>query len=322
MTLLQAINKFNEKITVTDRQEGVISASIENLESNLLDPGCGLNADETFLNGSYERDTIIRPLDDVDIFLVLDTEKYFENGALPDPVKVLQKIKGCLNNVPEYEGKVKRDTPCITIELSKIDFDVLPSFPAFNDIYYIPTYDLSGWTISQPTLLTSQLEEVNRKRKYLVKPLVRSIKKWNVINDKLIPSFHIEEIAIWIFDYQEIKNLYQGILLWFRNAKSRFDISKFKDQNSLEKAVKKYDATLQKLEEADEGYSKGDEEKAIAIWKEIFGVDFPTIDEEEAKNFSKALTEGGLKSNATGELSTSIGVTAVASKGFFGDESK
>ena len=52
-------------------------------------------------------------------------------------------------------------------------------------------------------------------------------------------------------------------------------------------------------------------------WKEIFGKEFPTVDEEEAKNFSKALSEGSLKIGSTGALSTTAGSAIGASKGFF-----
>ena len=58
---------------------------------------------------------------------------------------------------------------------------------------------------------------------------------------------------------------------------------------------------------------------AKKIWKEIFGKEFPTVDEEEAKNFSKALTEGSLKYSSTAGLSSIAGTAVSASKGFYGD---
>ena len=71
-TLLQSINDLIENISVTDRQEENIETSFENLKSSLTKVDNGLSVKEVFLNGSYERDTIIRPLDDVDLFAVID----------------------------------------------------------------------------------------------------------------------------------------------------------------------------------------------------------------------------------------------------------
>ncbi|MEJ7823750.1 MAG: hypothetical protein WKF85_15615 [Chitinophagaceae bacterium] len=321
MTLLQAIQKFSEKIQVTDRQEKTIDSSITYLRDNLLNPEKdGLHVTDVFVNGSYERDTIIRPLDDVDVFAVLDPEKHFENGMLPDPKSILQKMKKYLSEILDYEGKLTRDVPCITLELSKINFDILPSFQASDDLYYIPTYDLSGWTISEPKVLSAQLNEINKTRKYLVKPTIHCIKKWNVINDKYVPSFHIEEIAISLFQWREVKNLYDGILHWFENSESRFDIGKFKSQDALDKAVTRHNTALKTLSKAKEEYEDGNEDDAIVLWKQVFGIDFPTLDEEEAKNFNKALSEGTLKVAASGAISMNIGITAAASKGFYGNE--
>ena len=70
-TLLQSINQLIDNITVTDRQEENIKQSLSNIEGYLMDKESELSVDRTFTNGSYERDTNIRPLDDIDMFAVL-----------------------------------------------------------------------------------------------------------------------------------------------------------------------------------------------------------------------------------------------------------
>ena len=54
--------------------------------------------------------------------------------------------------------------------------------------------------------------------------------------------------------------------------------------------------------------------EAKKIWKEVFGKEFPAIDDDEAKNFSKSLSEGALKYSATAGLSSSLGTAMAASK--------
>jgi len=43
---------------------------------------------------------------------------------------------------------------------------------------------------------------------------------------------------------------------------------------------------------------------------------------EEAKNFAKSLSDGSLKISSSGLLSTTVGKSVSASKGFYGDISK
>ena len=64
------------------------------------------------------------------------------------------------------------------------------------------------------------------------------------------------------------------------------------------------------------------EDEAIQIWKDIFGKEFPTVSDDEAKSFSKSLSEGNLKISPSGALSTTVGTAISASKGYFGDISK
>lgn len=323
MTLLQSINKMIDNISVTDRQEESIQGSVSNLEGHLKDTESDLDVKRTFTNGSYERDTILRPLDDIDMFAVLDKDEWQdENGNLPKPQSVLTKMKNYLNGLSDYKDKVSQDRPCVTIKLSDKNFDVLPSFEMFGGGYQIPNYDLQSWTYSYPEQLTTDLDSIHRNRNYKVKPTVKAVKYWNREIGKLIPSYHVEETAISIFQLHSFSNYEESIRIWFNNAQYYLQSAKFKSTDDYDSAIKKIKKVKEKLNDAKAKYDEGEEEKAKEIWKEIFGKEFPCVDVEEAKNFSKALSEGSLKVNSNGTLSTSAGMAIAASKGFFGDATK
>ena len=318
-TLLQCIDEFIDNITVTDRQEDNIKGSVNNLTDSLKAKDGGLFVTEVFVNGSYERDTIIRPLDDIDLFAVLDIEKYKdENGNMPNPQSVLSKIKNYLDGLNDYKGKVFQDRPCISVELSNKKFDIIPSFVWNGDTYWIPKQDLSGWDLTNPVTHTKNLDEINSRRKYLVKKVVKAVKKWKRNEGVNYPSYHVEESAMSIFGFNEITNIRDGIEKWFLNASSSSytNSSKFKSQDEYDKAIKKIKKVSDEFVKA---AGKKDEE-AIGVWKEIFGSDFPVVTTEEAKNFSKSLTEGTLKVGAAGIVNTTVGKAVPASKGFFGEE--
>lgn len=320
MTLLQAIDIFTDNISVTDRQEDNIESSVSNLDGHLKDKENDLYVNRTFTNGSYERDTILRPLDDIDMFAVLNRDKWKnEFGNLPNPQSVLTKFKNFLNDQHDYKGKVTQDRPCVSIELSDKNFDVLPSFEELGGGYLIPNYDLKSWTYSYPEKLMTDLDDIHRLRNYKVKPTVKAVKSWNRDNGKLIPSYHIEETAINIYLVNNFINLEESIRIWFNNAEYNLLSSKFKSNEEYTKALNKVKKVKDKLNEARGQYDNNNEDEAIKIWKEIFGKEFPTVSDDEAKSFSNSLSEGKLKIASTGALSTLTGSAISASKGFFGD---
>jgi hypothetical protein len=319
-TLLQSIETLIDNITVTDRQEENIKQSLSNIEGCLNDKENGLSVKRTFTNGSYERDTIMRPLNDIDIFAVLKFDDWKdEYGNLPKPQSVLSKIKNYLNNLNDYKGKVKQDRPCVTIELSDKNFDILPSFEIGDNGggYRIPNYDLSDWTYSYPEQLTTDLDATHKLRNYKLKPTIKAIKYWNRENGKLIPSYHVEEVAINMFKVNSFTNYEEAIRLWFNNAEYNLYAQKLNTNDDYLAVMKKIKRDRDKLNDAKKKYDEGKEGEAMQIWKDVFGKEFPTVDEEEAKSFSKSLSEGSLKITATGALSTTIGSAVGASKGFY-----
>ncbi|MDR0507091.1 MAG: hypothetical protein LBH32_09805 [Dysgonamonadaceae bacterium] len=317
-TLLQSIDKFIENITVTDRQEDNIDASFNNLKANLMKEDSNLSVKEVFLNGSYERDTIIRPLDDIDLFAVIDQTDYAENGLDPNPQSVLTKFKNYLNSLNDYKDKVKQDRPCVTVVLSDKNFDVLPSLRKAGALY-IPDSDLTRWIFTDPKTHTNNLNDINRRRNYKVKSVVKAVKQWKRENNQNIPSFHIEEVAISVFNIWNFTNLEEGIRLWFENAEGNLQEGRFKSRDEYSKVKEKINKVKDKLIEAKKLLDEKKEGEAKKIWKEVFGKNFPAIDDEEAKNFSKSFSDGTLKYSATTGLSSTIGTAMAASKGFYGD---
>jgi hypothetical protein len=317
--LLSSIGEMVSKISVTERQEDSITTSINNLNTHLTKDECDLEVVETFTNGSWERDTILRPLDDVDVFAVLDRYKWQDDdGDLPKPKTVLKNFKDFLNGLGDYKDKVSQSRPCVSIQLDKINFDVLPSFPE-GEGYMMPNEDLDSWTFTNPKQLSQNLESADEYCDYQLKAVIKAVKYWNRENGKLIPSFNIEEVAISIFDTNNFADLEEGIRRWFAEASTYLKKKDFKSENYFETSKNNISEVKKKLAEAKNLVDDKKEADAIKIWKEIFGKEFPTADTEEAKNFSKLLAAGGLKIGSTGILSDLNGRSVPASSGYYGE---
>lgn len=317
-TLLQSIEKFIDNITVTDRQEDSIETSFNNLKENLLKKDNALAVKDVFLNGSYARDTIIRPLGDIDLFAIIDHTDYNEYGLPPKPQSVLTKFKNYLNSLNDYKDKVKQDRPCVTVFLTDKDFDVLPALKQ-DEYLYIPNSELDGWTITDPITHTKNLNDVHRRRNYKVKGIVKAVKQWKRDNDLNIPSFHIEEIAIDTFNAFDFLNLEEGIRLWFSYAPWFLKSERFKNFNEYTKINEIIKKVKEKLDEAKRLNDEKKIGEAKKIWKEIFGKEFPALDDDEARSFSSSLSNGTLKYSTAAGLSTSVGTSMAASGGFYGD---
>jgi hypothetical protein len=319
-TLLQKIKEMIDNISVTDRQEDTINTATNNLSNHLKKDENDLDIDSTFVNGSYERDTMIRPLDDVDIFAVLNRDEWTDDYRnLPKPQAVLTKIKNKLNSISDYKDKVTQDRPCVTVTLKAINFDVLPSFEESFGGYLIPNYDLESWTYSYQEQLTNNLNDSHRKNDYKLKDVIKAVKYWNRENKKLIPSFQIEETMISYFNINKITNNEEAIRLWFNNAEYYLEKNKFKTNNQYEDAIKKIKSVRDKLNKAKDHIDNKENDEAIQIWKDVFGKEFRLSDVEEAKAFSNQLSEGSLKAASTGAISSTVGRNIPASKGFYGD---
>lgn len=320
-TLLQSVNQFIEKITPSDLQADVVQAAYDNVKGYLTADDCTLKIKDVFLNGSYIRGTMIRPLNDIDVFAVIDDTDYYINGKVPKPQTVLTSFKNYLNSIADYKDKCRQDRPCVTIDLTKLHIDVLPAL-RHAEALSIPNADLDGWIFTDPKTHNLQFSDIDRRRNYKVKDIVKAVKRWKNDRELPLPSFQIESIAGYIFNIWDFSNAEEGIRLWFDYAEGYLSMAMNGSLAQYETVRDAIRNTKDELDKAKKYVDKKDQASAIKIWKEVFGKDFPAIDVNEAKLFGDAIRDGGLKWSAAGGLSTSVGSTLAASKGFYGEVSE
>lgn len=132
---------------------------------------------ETFLSGSYKRDTAIRPqlIDgvlqrpDVDIIAVTNhTEE-------DDPQTVLDALNKALVDAGYKNRKVNRRS--IAVTLAGVDMDVVPVIED-GDAYLIPDIQLKKWLTTNPPAHTQWTIDVNKAAGGRFKPLVKLMKWW------------------------------------------------------------------------------------------------------------------------------------------------
>lgn len=136
---------------------------------------------ETFLSGSYKRDTAIRPQNiggilqrpDVDIIVVTN---HTEDD---DPHTVLNALHQALVDVGYENLKVNRRS--IAVTLATVDMDVVPVIED-GDAYLIPDLELKQWLTTNPPAHTQWTVDVNSNAGRRFKPLVKLMKWWRRVH--------------------------------------------------------------------------------------------------------------------------------------------
>lgn len=217
MTVLQYFNELASRLNLTETQvEGVsksrgrILAALQGSSRIFL-----IYQKPSFYTGSYSRETIIRPLDDIDLYIRINSSVHAKDkGPREIMLLFMQALKKSLPDTP-----IKLCPPCIEINFFLKRFEIVPAVPYQdnNDIYDLPSSDLNQWEQCYPNLPNRWLTRANKGNGGFFIPLIKMVKQWIRNNNlrKPIKSFHLELLTDLVFSEYRIENYPVGIYLWF-----------------------------------------------------------------------------------------------------------
>ena len=196
-------NRFRQNIELTENQRQGIIRSHTSLRRQLQQFDY---VSDSFLTGSYKKNTMIKPPNDVDIFVVIN-HSYSEIT----PNAVLNKLKRHLS-VSYPNSTIRQDKPCIVLDFHHCKFELTPAIEVnqyYYSDYYIPFQGGNTWLyVESPRLLEEQLTDANQRLNGMLVPLIKMMKackRHNNLTDK--KSFEMEEIAIDsltnVYDYRD-----------------------------------------------------------------------------------------------------------------------
>lgn len=200
-TIPQAFQEFLSKLELTDSEREKASDQHTYLRTQLQQR---LSVADNFLSGSYARHTAIRPLHDIDVFLVLDgTRKPNE-----PPSAVLSRIQSTLDTI--YPGKSSvRQSRSVNIEFTGtgIAYDVVPAYRVSEGVYEVPDRDVERWIRTNPKVHAELSTKANEQSGKFLKPLVKAIKHAKQVHGADVRSFHLEVLACRILTRSPDSNL-------------------------------------------------------------------------------------------------------------------
>jgi len=265
----------------------------------------------TFLSGSYKRDTAIRPQKnggdverpDVDIIVVT-------NHSLTDsPAEVVELL---YNTLKEQYETIRKQQRSIGIETTQMDMDVVPIIEpvGYSGKLYIADRKLEEWIETNPPKHTEWTTEVNASAGGRFKPLVKMVKWWRRAKptiSKKPKGFILECVAASKMSptekhYGELfVDMLQTVVDTYGWYISLGIVPDIEDPgvpgNSVTKGLSFaafegfYNKAKEHAETGRKALEEEESEKAVALWRKIFGDRFP--------KFGDTKKTAGLLSSAT-----------------------
>lgn len=193
--------------------------------------------------GSFHRNTKVRPLDDIDMLVLLKAKNInpisrsgYHRYQIPlgedslswwineqanylNSRKLINRFKKRLKDIHYYKkSELRRNGTAMVLTLKKRPwvFDLVPAFliQQYGNSYYLIPDGAGNWMSTDPRRDKQFLSKVNKRHNGKLIPIIRLLKYWNIYSRKApkISSYYLESMLIYGFDYgYPIKNIRQGI---------------------------------------------------------------------------------------------------------------
>ncbi len=189
----EALERFIQSLELTQKQRDEVSRQHTLVRAELRER---LRTKTDFLSGSYSRNTAIRPLHDIDLFIVL---KDVTSSPPESPDAVLKQVRKALKDA--WTNKefpiLQRHSVHMEFTGTGIEFDVVPAFElSGQQSYFIPERDKGQWIRTNPRLHQERSTEANERAGKKLKPLLKAVKHWRRQQSSLpLRSFHLEVMS-------------------------------------------------------------------------------------------------------------------------------
>ncbi|MEX1365554.1 MAG: nucleotidyltransferase domain-containing protein [Nannocystaceae bacterium] len=217
-TIAQTFQSFLSSLELTSKQRGDANRQHINLRTQLQQR---MSVKDNFLSGSYARKTAIRPLDDIDVFVVLEPKPGFDVTV---PVAtILGEIKRVLDEIfPNKSALSQNRSVNLSFSGTKIAYDVVPAFLLRPGVYQVPDRETGRWVKTNPKVHATLSTEANERAGKKLKPLIKAIKYANAHHRKPARSFQLEVLS-WKILETDPGAYFEGLVTLLQGLAARID---------------------------------------------------------------------------------------------------
>lgn len=288
LTVPSAFSAFGDKLRPTDSEQSTITSRRSAVEGFLAGRyGRDSNMPLTTVRviGSAGRGTLIRPVNDIDLFAVFDDTNVWATYA-GDSRQLLYRVREALTGY-RVETVGARGQAVRLFYDSGPNVDITPAFPVTHlgapAGYYIPRGD-GGWQQTDPYVHHDFVARRNQELGGHLKPLVRMLKRWNRVHSSRLSSFHLELVAQATFASLN-SNARESSRIFFEHAGSFLHVTDPAGYSADLAGGLSYtqeQAVIQRLAgAADRAYRAQaaeaalDTPEALRLWRIVFGDEMP-----------------------------------------------
>jgi hypothetical protein len=290
-TVAQAFTEFAAKLKPTDAQKDKIEARRARVEDVLLD---AYPADDSMplvqlrLIGSAGRKTLIRPVDDVDVFAVFDRKavwsRYKRNSQ-----EFLYRVRATLDEYYPIDTIGSRGQAVRVFYSDGLSIDITPAFPHYHwftdeQVGYVIPGGKGEWVQTDPYYHHDFMAKRNKALENRLKPLVRLLKRWNRVHSNRLRSFHLEIIAQRVFSRMDASTP-ANVTKFFKDAHRHLhvkdpagfsgDLASPLTGNQEREIKQSFAYALEHAQRAREADECEEIAEALRQWRLIFGDEFP-----------------------------------------------
>jgi hypothetical protein len=286
-TIAQGFAKLSSNLEITDLQASTASTRQQGVRDAVEDD---FEVLESFLTGSYKRNTMIAPLKeaDIDVFTVLASE-YFNKHT---PLSLLEEVRKTLRKKYPRTPRFSKNGQAVTITFSDFSVDVVPAFNRKGGGYIIPSVGSAGppsgtWISTDPTKHESVWTEQNKWHNGDLVPLIKMIKCWNRQHSRFLRSFHLETVTVEALRNVTISDWQSAIRFFFDKAKAMAthpifdpagyggDLSSYLSDGDKAEVVSRLETATTQAKNAENYIREGKIANAYGRYQIIFGDYFP-----------------------------------------------
>lgn len=282
-TILESFRKLKANFEITELQKSTLSTRQQNVRKAVEKE---LIVSDSFLTGSYSRHTMIAPLKeaDVDIFVVLHSDYYEQNGQ----TNLLDKVRRVLLKTYPDTPKISRNGQAVTITFTDFKVDVVPAFYREGEGFLIPNSITKRWISTNPKVHVEIMNNENEAHDGDLVPIVKMIKGWNRNINHAFVSFYLELLAVNIFKNVTILDYPSGMRYFFDKGREKIkykvkdpvnygeNINALDTVSTVKDAVNRFENAYKLAKNAEDDARNGYTAAAIEGWREIFGDYFPS----------------------------------------------
>lgn len=285
-SVAQAFEEFLQRIELTDAEREKAPIQQKVVRDRLRQHLSGFQRD--ILSGSYSRRTAIRPLNDIDIFIILDERFHRDVYPPSSPEECLKKVQHALGQAYPNKEQARIQGRSVNIEFSGtgIGYDVVPAFSVSGGVYMIPDRGRQSWIRTDPERHKAVCQAANERAGSKLNPLVKAAKRWNYENGRLLRSFHLEVMAYDAFkapppSYQEgLRALFAHLAdAVIRACPDPAGVGpnidagmNSEERGRIQKALREAAGQAQRAVELER---LGRTEEAHSLWRGLLGADYP-----------------------------------------------